>query len=184
MQYVTGIPAFGIPCELDSVGRWNILKEDYVDEERFTIKESDDMPLKDYGIEKNKLVPYREFCTYNVANHVRAYVDLLYMERFDILPGLFAECINNSKCRKDIFMLVYGKLRNLAQFKEINEFMCNEFGNAWMSYVQAVMAMAEHLASQPEVPDISKIATQNNPTYVNFTKQVMEHIKTESEEKV
>lgn len=158
MMYITGIPAFGVMCELDTPGRWNVTKKEFLDEEMFKLKNSDESPFKNYGIEENKMVPYHEFCTYNVANHVRAYLDLLYECKFDLLEDTFIECINNSKCREDIFMCVYGKLRNLAPFKEINEFMCKEFGNAWISYIESVNSVAEHISNRDEaVKTISKI---------------------------
>jgi hypothetical protein len=55
-------------------------------------------------------------------------------------------------------MLVYGKLRNLAGFREINEFMVQEFGNAWMSYIDSVDSVAEHISNrQEEIERLVKI---------------------------
>lgn len=146
MKYITGIISFGVECERDSTGKWNITKEDFLNEKNMELKESEDSPFKDYGIEKNKLVSYHEFCTYNVADHVRAYCDMLYEERFDELEGLFFDSINSMKCRHDIFMLVYGKLRNMACFPRVNKFMTSEFGNAWESYVDSVNRVADHIS--------------------------------------
>lgn len=158
MQYVTGMTAFGIECKRDSCGKWNLTKDDFTNNEKFTLRESDDMPYKDYGIEKDKIVPYREYCLYNVADHVRAYLDLLYECKFDLLTGLFDECIKDMKCRKDIFMTVYGKLRNLAIFKEVNEFMISEFGNAWLSYLDSVHSVAEHISKREDyLTELQKI---------------------------
>lgn len=150
MRYITGIVALGTFCERDTRGLWNIRRSDYLDEENMRLRESNESPFKDYGIERNKIISYHEFTTYNVADHVRAYVDLLYDGKFDFLKGVFADAINDSRARKDIFMLVYGKLRHLAIFKEINEFMEDEFGSAWISYKQAVQASAEHIANHHE----------------------------------
>lgn len=150
MQYITGIVAFGVDCKRDSVGRWNTTKSEFLDDNLFVLKDSNESPFKDYGIEENKIIPYREYCTYNVADHVRAYCDLLYEHNFDFLKDAFSEYIRSMKCRKDIFMLVYGKLRNLAGFKEINEFMVQEFGNAWVSYIDSVDSVAEHISNRQE----------------------------------
>lgn len=147
MKYITGYLAMGVECERPTPGKWNITKQEYLDDEMFKLRESDESPFKDYGIEKDKLVPYRMFCTYNVADHVRAYVDMLFDGEFEKLEGLFAECVNNAKAREDIFMLVYGKLRHLACFREVNEFMEKEFGNAWYSYVSSVESIADHIAN-------------------------------------
>lgn len=143
MMYLSGRLAFGVPCKSDSCGLWNISKEEYLDDNLFRLKDSDEYPFKNWGIEQNKLVPYRYIGTVPVANHVRAYVDMLYDCKFDELDGLFFDAIDSAKCRSDIFMLVYGKLRNLAVFSEVNKFMIKEFGNAWISYIDAVSMMAD-----------------------------------------
>ena len=145
MQYVSGYIAFGIPCSRDSVGVWNIPKEEYTDNFESYLMESENTPLGTYGIEKNKLVPKHEYVLYNVADHVRAYCDLLYLGKFDILEGLFDYAIKDLKCRKDIFMVTYGKLGHVADFDKIHDFMCDEFGNAWVSYVNAVQSNADFL---------------------------------------
>lgn len=163
MKYISGIPALGVPCKRPSVGKWNVTKREFLDENIFKLRDSEDSPFKNWGIEENKIVQYHEMCTYNVADHVRAYMDMLYDCEFETLKDLFYECINSSECRKDIFMLTYGKLRNLAQFHEINEFMENEFGNAWISYVQSVNNMAEHIGNRAEaIEQLDKI--QNKQT--------------------
>ena len=129
MKYITGLLAFGVDCKRDSCGKWNITKDEWLDEKLMTLQESDDSPFKDYGIEDDKVVPYHEYCLYAVADHVRAYCDMLYNEQFDELKDLFEDSIRSMKCRKDIFMLTYGKLRYLAQFHAINEFMTYSLGS-------------------------------------------------------
>lgn len=161
MRYVTGIIALGTECELNTPGLWNIPKETFIDEKMCKNVESDESPFKDWGIEQNKIIKYREFCLFNVANHVRAYVDMLYDGKFDELKDVFFEAINDSKSRQDIFMLVYGKLRHLAQFKKINEFMEQEFGNAWLSYMDAINTVAEHISNQADaIEQLEKIQNE------------------------
>lgn len=147
MLYITGMIAFGVECKLNTLGKWNLTKQDFTDAKAMELKESQDSPFKDWGIEENKIVPYHEYCTYNVANHVRAYCDLLWEKKFDLLTGMFYECVGDMRSRTDIFTLVNGKLRHLAGFREINEFMEKEFGNAWISYLEAVESISEHLAN-------------------------------------
>jgi hypothetical protein len=183
MQYITGIAAFGIECERDSVGKWNIGKKDWLDDNFLWLSESDDSPFKNYGIEENKIVPYREYCTYNVADHVRAYLDLLHAQKFDLLDGAFHEYIRSMKCRKDIFMVTYGKLRHLAGFHAINDFMCNEFGNAWMSYVDSVETVAEHLANREDIQTLDETLTKRNyDVEENFKKRLDIRLKQEKED--
>ena len=163
MKYISGYLAMGVECELPTPGKWNITKQEFLDDELFKSRESDDSPFKNFGIEKDKLVPYREFCCFNVANHVRAYLDMLYDGEFELLDGMFAECINNAKARQDIFMCVYGKLRHLACFSKVNEFMEKEFGNAWYSYVSSVESMAEHIANRAEaIEEIKRIQEESS----------------------
>ena len=146
MRYITGLLALGTPCELDTCGIWNLSKKDYLDENNFKHYESDDSPFKNYGIEQNKFVDYHDVAPTNVANHVRAYLDMLYNKEFEKLKGLFLYALNSNKARQDIFMCVYGKLRHKAEYDEINQFMGNEFGSAWYSYIEAVNKTAEHLS--------------------------------------
>lgn len=158
MQYVTMMAAFGIPCNRSSCGKWNLRREDFTAEDKFITRESEESPLKDYGIEKDKLVPYREYCVYNVADHVRAYCDMLYECKFDEMHGLFHECIADLECRKDIFMLVYGKMRTAAWFSQIDLFMEEEFGNAWVSYKNSIESVSKHISDQLSVDEaLSKI---------------------------
>lgn len=170
MQYLTGLLAFGVECERDSVGLWNLTKDQFVDSELYQLKNSEESPFKDYGIEVDKIVPYHEYCVVNVADHVRAYCDLLYEGRFDLLKDLFEDSIRSLKCRKDIFMLVYGKLKYLAEFHEINEFMTEEFGNAWISYIESVHSVAEHISNRADaIEQLEKIQNGEvnitNPLY-------------------
>lgn len=147
MLYITGMLAFGVECKLNTLGKWNLTKSDFLNDDAMKLRESDNSPFKNWGIEENKIVPYHDLCTYNVANHVRAYCDMLWDKEFDKLTGLFYECVGDMRARTDIFTLVNGKLRHLAGFREINEFMQKEFGNAWIAYLDSVESIAEHLAN-------------------------------------
>lgn len=161
MLYISGLPAFAVTCELESCGLWNIPKSYFLDEEIFKMRDSEKSPFGNWGIEKNKLVPYREFCTYDVANHVRAYVDLLYEGQFEVCKDLFFEAINNAKCRLDIFTLVNGKLRGLPEYPAIFAFMDNEFGNAWHSYLQSVKAVSDKLEQvEKDKQDLARLQAQ------------------------
>ena len=145
MRYVTGRCAFGVIDDTPSVGIWNIRKSDFLGE-GFIERDSEDSIFGDWGIQKNVLIPYREFCTFNVANHVRAYCDMLEMGMMTDMKGLFAEAIDNAKCRLDIFTLVYGKMRNTELFEFVNIFFLEEFGSDWTSYKDAVNKSADKLS--------------------------------------
>lgn len=139
MQYITGLIAYGVPCELDSCGTWTLSKKDFTDPGNCALHESDDSIFKDYGIEKNKLVPWHEE-PMNVANHVRAYLDSVEALKFDELAGVFENMILSDKCRALIFRNVHGRLRHTSHFREINRFMTDEFGSYWVSYCQSRLA--------------------------------------------
>ena len=150
MKYITGLIALGTPCELDTPGLWTLRKSDYLSDENMKTYESNEFPFKDFGIELNKIVDYHEFCVYNVANHIRAYLDLLYLGKFELLKGLFPEAINSAKARLSIFECVY-RCRRLAQYRKMNEFMLNEFGNVWISYKDAIESSAESIAKLADI---------------------------------
>ena len=147
MLYITGHVAFGIPDRTsESCGIWNIRKSEFLGEDSFKQRDSSTSVFGDWGIQKGLMVPYHEFCTYNVANHARAYCDMLEMGQAADMKGLFAEAIDNAKVRMDIFMLVYGKLRGSELWPFINSFFMEEFGNAWDSYKKSVKKNAEVLS--------------------------------------
>ena len=137
MEYLSGIIAFGIPCRDNSCGIWNYTKEQFTDENLLKPYNSEQYPFGDYGIEENKIIPYHEDEElFNVATHIRAYLDMLVENRFEELKGMFEQAINDGKCRGKIFSLVYDKLRARDDFMPIHMFMAEEFGNAWLSYCQ------------------------------------------------
>lgn len=149
MQYLTGLLAFGIPCDLDTNGMWGFRSSDYSNDEHFAtfLRDSDNSPFKEVGIVNNVYIDQRPLCTYRVANHVRAYLDMLYEGKFDELKGLYQVAIGRPKYRQDIFMQVYGKLRHLACFDEVSNFLCDEFGTGWVSYVESIRQAANRLAN-------------------------------------
>ena len=143
MQYLTGRLAFAIPCKLQSCGLWNVSKKEFQDPEKFKLSESDDSLFKDWGIEQNKLVPGREFCSYNVANHVRAYLDMLMTGDLDALVGMYDEAIADPKSRMDIFMIVNSRIRKTEMWPIVNAFLSQEFDSLWDSFVKAVDQSAD-----------------------------------------
>lgn len=148
MQYITGRVAFGVYDETsESCGIWNIRKHEFLDEEALKCRNSEESVFGDWGIQKDVMLPYHEFCTFNVAGHIRAYCDMLEMGKAADMRGLFAEAIDSAKCRMDIFMLVYGKMREHPQYPFIDAFFKEEFGNAWESYKKSVKKNADFLNS-------------------------------------
>lgn len=155
MEYLTGVLALQIPCELDSVGTWNFTKKDFHDDKLFIVRESDDSKLKGYGIEEHKIIPYKtdeeDGKLYSVANHVRAYLDLLCDRQFDTLKDLFYSSIKSKKCRAEIFRRVYDMYKDGTMSVPEYQFMEKEFGNAWFSYVQSRMSSLNVLSDAEDI---------------------------------
>ena len=135
MKYISGMICFGIPCREDSVGTWLYTKQDYTDPDNLKLYESDDSIFKDLGIEQDKIIPYHDDGElFNVANHTRAYLDMLANCEFDKLRDVFYDYISSKHCRYVIFRETYTRLSKLDTYKDIHKFMSEEFGNAWMSF--------------------------------------------------
>lgn len=165
MYYLSGPLAFTVPCELDTPGEWRVSRKMWSDENvNKSIRNSEDSPFKDYGINQNVYIQYRPIGLYNVANHVRAYLDMLYEKRFDEMKDLFMEYIDNGLYRRDIFEQVFYRCKHLAEYKEINKFMSEEFGNAWISFLDAIHTSSMHISENaakfsPEMCPVSELSS-------------------------
>ena len=73
MQYITGQHALNIPCPLLTCGDWH---QSAIQWNYPLFRNSNDSVFGDYGIEKNVAIPEHTE-KYNVANHIRALLDLL-----------------------------------------------------------------------------------------------------------
>lgn len=153
--YVSGEAALGLPCDLDTCGKFNVSISTYRDDEKFKacLKNSKRSPFKDYGIQEDYFIEYRPLVLYRVANHVRVYLDMLYEGRFEELNGYFDAYLNSSKARRAIFEMVYLRCKHLACFTEINDFLIEEFGNAWVSFVNGLHSNAKYLTRALETCD-------------------------------
>lgn len=129
MKYISLIHALNLPCELETCGDWHTSAIQW---NKPNILESDDSIFKDYGIEKNKTIPEHKK-KYNVANHIRAILDLLYIGNFTVAEGMNKDFICNSKYDKEIFTQVI-KMVNLANWNQIDRFMTKEYLGKWVKY--------------------------------------------------
>ncbi len=134
MKYISGIFALNIPCSLDTTGDWHrsSLPWDKVD-----IKESDNSPLKAWGIEKNVYV--RELNgRYNVANTLRACVDFLDTDKYLSVEGMRKDYLGNDKYNQELFKAVYSlkPYKTPNQWENISKIIGEEYNLLWIRYLQ------------------------------------------------
>lgn len=134
MKYVSLIHALNLPCKLDTSGDWHIFAIQW---EKPHILESNNSIWGDYGIELNKKIPGHEGL-YNVANHIRAILDLLYVGNFSVAEGMNNDYICNSKYDKEIFEKVI-MLINEPNWEKIDEFMTKEYLKKWVEFKKGVL---------------------------------------------
>lgn len=137
MKYVSLIHALNIPCSLETNGDWH---KSAIKWKNINMLESTNIIWGNYGIEKNKKLPEHSG-SYNVANHIRALLDMLYLNLFQEAQGMNKEFICNSKYDNEIFINVL-KLVNTANWDKINEFMNKEYGNKWRNFKKEVLKYA------------------------------------------
>ena len=100
--------------------------------------ESDQSIFKDYGIETNRedlaIIGLRKI---NIANHIRAILDLLVERKFPLAQGMNNDFICNDKYDDEIFHKVM-ELKNLPYFDEISNFMGKEYKMKWIRFLENV----------------------------------------------
>ena len=133
MKYISGIPALNVLCFLDTPGDWHAPSVDW---KTLELYESEDMFFKNYGIEKNKTIP-QNTQKYNVANHVRAILDMFQLNNFAYLKGMRNNFIETDKYDDEIFQKVY-YMKVLPNWEKIDAFMEKEYMLKWISYKEYI----------------------------------------------
>lgn len=131
MLYVTNIHALNLPCSLETCGDWHTSAIQWGHPH---MRECEGSLFGDYGIEKDKKIP-EHTGKYYVANHIRAILDLLEEGSFSIAQGMNKDFICNSEYDEEIFEKVYS-MRNLKNWKNIDEFMKKEYMMKWVNYLK------------------------------------------------
>ena len=135
MKYISLIHALNLPCNLQTCGDWHCSGLQW---DNPNILDTKDSIFGDYGIERNKTIPEHSG-KFNVANHIRALLDLLYLRKFTVAQGMNKDYVCNSKYDKEIFELVM-KMNNLPYWNEIDLFMTKEYLRKWVNYKRGVLA--------------------------------------------
>ena len=129
MKYLSGIHALNLPCELLTCGDWH---QSGIQWNTLPLLESDGSIFGDYGIERNKFIPGHED-TLNVANHIRALLDLLALNKHSVAQGMNKDFICNEAYDEEIFGKV-SSLKTLGHWDAINRFMGREYNSKWLDY--------------------------------------------------
>lgn len=132
MYYITGTQALNLPCSLDTCGDWH---GEGISWKKANIKNSKDSVFKDYGIEKGIEITYLGNKKFNVANHIRACLDLLADSKFDLAQGMRKDFICTDKYDSEIFDKVL-LLENSKNWDSINSFMEREYMTKWIRFLK------------------------------------------------
>lgn len=133
MKYLSGVLALNIhrPSD-DTDGDWHETSIDWQDIDN-SFKDTKGSVFKDYGVIKNIKHLDKIF---NVANHVRACLDLIDELDFEPVGQMRDAYINNEKYTKEIFDKIYSLkvLKNTDDWSRIDKFMLNEYTIDWYNY--------------------------------------------------
>jgi len=135
MEYITGKHALNITCSLLTCGDWHQSALQW--HTPFT-RNSEDSVFGDYGIETGKTIP-EHAGEYNVANHIRALLDLLELGKFTLAQGMNKNFICNDDYTTEVFDHAW-KLRGAPHWNEIDRFMGKEYYAKWLEYKRGVSA--------------------------------------------
>ncbi|MBM6761016.1 hypothetical protein [Megamonas hypermegale] len=133
MKYLSGIFALNLMCDLDTFGDWHTSAIDW---KKLNFWDSTDSIWGDYGIEKNRTIPENKG-KFNVANHIRALLDLISIGDFPTAQGMRDNFICNDKYTPEIFSKV-SMLKNSENWPAIDKFMSKEYMMQWVRYKKEV----------------------------------------------
>jgi hypothetical protein len=129
IKYISGIHALNLICNLDTPGDWH---RSALAWKNLTIRNSKNSVFGNWGIEPNHEIPNRKGKFY-VANHIRALLDLIADGNFAEAQGMRNNFIGDSKYDKIVFEKIK-LLKIQSNWKEINNFMNNEYMMRWIKY--------------------------------------------------
>ena len=129
MEYITGQHALNLPCSLETCGDWHQSALQWVYP---FVRSSEESIFGDYGIEKEVPIPEHSE-KFNVANHIRALLDLLELGKFTLAQGMNDDFICNDAYTEEIFSQVV-KLKHSHLWPDIDRFMGKEYYSKWLNY--------------------------------------------------
>jgi len=127
--YLTGIPALNLTCDLETCGDWHTLSVDWG---KLVFHDSANSIFGDYGIERDRSIPEHDG-KHNVANHLRALLDLIEQGSYDLAKGMNRDFICNDDYTLEVFEKV-AMLKNSENWSEIDRFMGFEYYCEWLDF--------------------------------------------------
>lgn len=134
VEYVTGMHALNLECELGTTGDWHLSAYKWED---LTTMDDAGHPLGTWGIADNvalRMPPWNGK-TMRVANHIRACLDLLVMGHYALAQGMRRDFIDTNRYDTEIFAQAL-RLSGLPNWVQINQFMGKEYGRDWLAYLR------------------------------------------------
>ena len=145
MLYISGIHALNIDCNLLTTGDWH-RRAIHWDVLLQRLRESENSIFGNYGIERNKTLSFiDEQPVYNVANHIRACLDLIEEGNFSVAQGMNNDFICNDEYDEEIFNKVM-LLKNKKNWHDIDHFMEKEYKMKWLRFKK--QNETEHIQNQ------------------------------------
>ena len=131
MKYLTGVHALNIEDSTECCGDWHTSALNW---RNIRVVDSDKTMFKDWGIEINKSIPEHTE-TYNVANTLRAVLDLMVEGQTRYLKGFRNDFICTDVYNREFFEKV-SLLRSLDNWEDIDALMKHEFMWEWDKYIE------------------------------------------------
>lgn len=136
LLYITGLFALNLECSLGTTGDWHVSGMDW---SKLTLADSNNSIFGTYGIERNstRLVPKHESYPHNIANHIRACLDLIEQENYCAAEGIYRDFLDeDDRYNTDVFAHVLKLIKAYPnRFDEINRFMGREYNTKWIFFI-------------------------------------------------
>lgn len=133
MLYISGVHALNIENSLNTCGDWHTSSLNWSD---IKLVNSEQSLFGNWGIELNKKIPEHTEL-FNVANDLRAILDLMLQNNLGFLKGFYDDFICTDEYNAEFFSKVQ-LLKNCEHWSQIDELMKQEFMFNWIDYCKGV----------------------------------------------
>ena len=133
MRYITDIHALNLPCSLGTTGDWH---HSSIQWQQPRMLDSDTSPFGEWGIEVDRTIicAGQKLEHRNVANHVRACLDMIEQGRLTCARGMRRDFLDDDESYDtDVFEHI-ALLRRRPNWPDIDSLMKKEHGMAWVDW--------------------------------------------------